>query len=88
MITRIEVNGFKSLAKFSLNLQAGLNVLVGPNGGGKTNIVLFLSFFPILSGLMFQRQLVVSAAQVQCSAGLVIPNFRTPFRRLYTAACQ
>lgn len=44
MITRIEVNGFKSLQCFELNLHPGLNVLVGPNGGGKTNIILFFEF--------------------------------------------
>ncbi|MBF0520142.1 MAG: AAA family ATPase [Nitrospirae bacterium] len=48
MITRIEVNGFKSLAEFSLDLRQGLNVLVGPNGGGKTNIVLFFEFLSTL----------------------------------------
>lgn len=48
MITRIEVNGFKSLNNFSLDLQQGLNVLVGPNGGGKTNIILFFEFLSTL----------------------------------------
>lgn len=49
MITRIEVNGFKSLTNFELNLQTGLNILVGPNGVGKTNVILFFEF---LSQLM------------------------------------
>lgn len=44
MITRIEVNGFKSLKNFELTLNSGLNILVGPNGSGKTNIVLFFEF--------------------------------------------
>ncbi|MCU0351368.1 MAG: AAA family ATPase, partial [Flavobacterium sp.] len=44
MITKIEVNGFKSLSNFELNLNKGLNILVGPNGCGKTNIVLFFEF--------------------------------------------
>ncbi|MDA8089574.1 MAG: AAA family ATPase [Nitrospiraceae bacterium] len=44
MITRIEVNGFKSLENFELNLHPGLNVLVGSNGGGKTNVILFFEF--------------------------------------------
>ncbi|MDV6170182.1 ATP-binding protein [Flavobacterium sp. DG1-102-2] len=44
MITRIEVNGFKSLSQFELNLNKGLNILVGPNGCGKTNIILFFEF--------------------------------------------
>jgi predicted ATPase len=44
MITKIEVDGFKSLKNFELELHEGLNILVGPNGSGKTNIVLFFEF--------------------------------------------
>lgn len=44
MITKIEVDGFKSLGKFDLQLKKGLNILVGPNGAGKTNIILFFEF--------------------------------------------
>ncbi|MFM9945690.1 MAG: AAA family ATPase [Bacteroidia bacterium] len=44
MITKIEVNGFKSLSDFELKLNKGLNILVGPNGAGKTNIILFFEF--------------------------------------------
>jgi AAA15 family ATPase/GTPase len=44
MITKIEVDGFKSLSQFELKLRSGLNILVGPNGAGKTNIILFFEF--------------------------------------------
>lgn len=44
MITQIEVDGFKSLAGFRMHLSPGLNVLAGPNGSGKTNIVSFFEF--------------------------------------------
>lgn len=44
MITKIEVDGFKSLKNFELELHEGLNILVGPNGSGKTNVVLFFEF--------------------------------------------
>lgn len=44
MITKIEVDGFKSLTNFELKLNSGLNILVGPNGAGKTNIILFFEF--------------------------------------------
>ncbi|PSL28343.1 AAA family ATPase [Chitinophaga ginsengisoli] len=44
MITKIEVNGFKSLKSFDLKLKQGLNILVGPNGAGKTNIIIFFEF--------------------------------------------
>jgi predicted ATPase len=49
MITKIYVDGFKTLSNFELNFLSGLNILVGPNGSGKTNIV---SFFEFLSHLM------------------------------------
>jgi len=44
MITKIDVDGFKSLSQFELKLNSGLNILVGPNGAGKTNIILFFEF--------------------------------------------
>lgn len=49
MITKIEVNGFKSLSNFELELHTGLNILVGPNGSGKTNIILFFEFLSKLT---------------------------------------
>lgn len=44
MITRVEVDGFKSLGQFELDIFPGLNVIIGPNGSGKTNIVQFFEF--------------------------------------------
>ncbi len=38
MLTKIYVDGFKSLSKFKLLINRGLNVLIGPNGAGKSNI--------------------------------------------------
>lgn len=38
MITQLCISGFKSLNKFSIKFNKGLNVLIGPNGSGKTNI--------------------------------------------------
>ncbi len=49
MITSIKVDGFRSLVRFSLDLRPGLNLLVGPNGGGKTNIISFLGFLSELA---------------------------------------
>lgn len=48
MITQIQVDGFKSLRAFKLPLNRGLNILVGPNGSGKTNIILFFEFLSLL----------------------------------------
>lgn len=44
MLSEFYVDGFRSLRNFSLKIRPGLNVLVGPNGSGKTNILLFLEF--------------------------------------------
>lgn len=48
MITKIKVDGFKSLNSFELDVKPGLNILVGPNGSGKTNIILFFEFLSYL----------------------------------------
>jgi predicted ATPase len=49
MITNIRASGFRSLNDFELELRPGLNILVGPNGGGKTNILALLSFISSLA---------------------------------------
>lgn len=51
MITSIKVNSFKTLSDFYMALNPGLNILVGPNGSGKTNII---SFFEFLSHLILR----------------------------------
>ena len=38
MLTRLEIDGFKSLRDFEIDLEP-LTVLVGPNGAGKSNIL-------------------------------------------------
>jgi predicted ATPase len=48
MITNIKASGFKSLHHFSLDIKAGLNVLVGPNGAGKSNIIEVFEFLSYL----------------------------------------
>jgi predicted ATPase len=42
--TVYEIDGFRSLIDFHISLERGLNVLVGPNGSGKTNFLDFLGF--------------------------------------------
>ncbi len=66
MITCISVDGFKSLTRFELNLLPGLNILVGPNGSGKTNII---SFFEFLGNL--QEMPVSDAISSAGGAGVV-----------------
>jgi predicted ATPase len=49
MLTYIHVDGFRSLSDFEIEIRPSLNILIGPNGGGKSNII---SFFQFLSRLM------------------------------------
>lgn len=49
MVTKIKIDGFKSLNSFELDIKPGLNILVGPNGSGKTNIILFFEFLSYLT---------------------------------------
>jgi len=49
MITKINVDGFKSLNNFKLDIKPGLNIFVGPNGSGKTNVILFFEFLSYLA---------------------------------------
>jgi predicted ATPase len=49
MITRLKVDGFRSLSRFDMEVKPGLNILVGPNGSGKTNIVSFLQFLSYIT---------------------------------------
>lgn len=47
-IARYEIDGFRSLRDFKIELTPGLNALVGPNGSGKTNFIDFLDFLSTL----------------------------------------
>lgn len=51
MIERIKIHGFKSIRELDLPLRP-LNILIGPNGVGKSN---FISFFKLLNQLYEQR---------------------------------
>lgn len=51
MLTRIRVEGFKSLKEIDLELRE-LNVLIGANGAGKSN---FVSFFELLKHIYRER---------------------------------
>jgi len=44
MLNKVYVNGFRSLIDFDIELTSGLNIVVGPNGSGKTNFIDFISF--------------------------------------------
>ncbi len=50
MIERIQIKGFKSIRELDLSLRP-LNILIGPNGVGKSN---FISFFKLLNQLSEQ----------------------------------
>jgi len=44
MLREVYVDGYRSLIDFSVQLKEGLNVIVGPNGTGKSNFISFLDF--------------------------------------------
>ena len=48
-LERIEVEGFRSLVNFKIDLHRGLNILVGANGSGKTNFIKLLDFLAALT---------------------------------------
>ncbi len=50
MLRIIEVDGFRSLLKFKIELRQGLNILVGANGTGKSNFIGFLDFLSTFIG--------------------------------------
>jgi predicted ATPase len=49
MIRKFKASGFRSLQSFEMDIHPGLNVLVGPNGVGKTNIVDALQLLTLLA---------------------------------------
>ncbi|WP_081613469.1 ATP-binding protein [Xanthomonas sp. SHU 308] len=51
MLTKISCNGFRSLSNFSMDIKPGINLLLGPNGSGKTNIISLLDFIGKLAEL-------------------------------------
>jgi len=72
MITRIEIDGFKSFSQFAIDLKP-LHVLIGPNGGGKSNLFEALHF---LSTLITRD--VRAAAEVPVRGGLSDLFRKTP----------
>jgi len=48
MLTRIEIDGFKTFEGFSLDLQP-LTAIVGPNASGKSNLFDALRFLSLLA---------------------------------------
>ncbi len=72
MLKKINVSGFKSLEGFSLEFHTGLNVIVGPNGSGKTNILSFLEFLSHLA-----RNRLLDAVSRSGGAGRIFRRSKT-----------
>jgi predicted ATPase len=66
MLRTLRCSGFKSFDRFELAFRPGLNILVGPNGSGKTNIILFLE----LLGLLTRSPLIEAIGLVGGAGGI------------------
>ncbi|MDZ7881357.1 MAG: AAA family ATPase [Saprospiraceae bacterium] len=42
-ISRVHLKGYKSIRDLEIDFKAGLNIIIGPNGSGKTNFLEFVS---------------------------------------------
>ena len=47
MLDYVEIEGFKTLKKVNLKLEP-LNILIGGNGSGKSNLLSFFTFLDVL----------------------------------------
>ena len=61
MLTRLRIDGYRSLLDFEIELKPGLNVIVGANGTGKTNFTSFLDFL----GEFIDREINAAIAVAQ-----------------------
>ena len=41
-ISRVHLKGYKSIRDLEIDFKAGLNIIIGPNGSGKTNFLEFI----------------------------------------------
>jgi DNA replication and repair protein RecF len=47
MLTNLQIEGFRNLAKHNIQLAGGINLFVGPNGAGKTNLLEAIGLFAL-----------------------------------------
>jgi predicted ATPase len=73
-VKRVLLNGFKSIRSMDLELRP-LNVLIGPNGGGKSN---FVSFFWMLHEMSGGRLQLYVASEGRAHSVLHYGSKRTP----------
>ncbi len=55
-IKKVHLKGFKSIKDLEVTLNNGLNIIIGPNGSGKTNFVDFLSALLKLNSIIKSNQ--------------------------------
>lgn len=66
MIDSLKIDGFRSLIDFNIELNEGLQVLVGANGAGKSNFVEFLDFL----GELYQTDLDAAMAVAEGASSI------------------
>jgi len=74
LLKEIMLKGYRSIKEADLVLRP-LNVLIGANGAGKSNLI---SFFKMLNEMMAQRlqQYIATTGRAQSVAGVLSPHRR------------
>ena len=62
-ISHVRLKGYKSIIDTKVDLHPGLNIIIGPNGSGKTNFLEFLkeSFWANVSNNRFYTSIEITA---------------------------
>jgi len=73
LVRRVRISNFKSIQDVALDLRPGVNVLVGPNASGKTNI---------LEAIAFMRRALIDAAE-RIPYRPHVPSYWSPLDIIY-----
>jgi len=79
-LKNITINNFKSIKKASVSFENGLNILIGKNGAGKSNLLQFIYqrvYYPTIAGWLFSNvnheyQFIISYRKQNVSNELIV----------------